>query len=153
MEKIYRKDIEAQIRENAKKQMVACPLPEKQEDGTFWSSFEAGVRPLGFASLDSMFRKCTYEEAQKKLKEAFEDAAEKYNLPIEKLIFVKGWGQGSQIQGERLETDEELEERIQRETDTKVDRLRQAKKDRAYEKARKQKQIKKLEEELAKLKK
>jgi hypothetical protein len=151
--KIYRKEVEDEIRAKAEKKMISHPLKKSKGDGTFWESFETGVRPLGFASLDSMFRNCTYEESQQILKQAFQGAAEQYELPVEKLKFVKGWGQGSQIQGFRLETDEELEKRIQYETDSKVTKLRMAKTREATNRASKKRQIKKLEDELAKLKK
>ena len=153
MERIYRKDVEAQMRAKAEKKMVSTPLKRENPDGSFWSSFEDGVRPLGKASLDSLFRNCTYEECKQLLKEAFNDAAEKYDLPIEVLKFVKGWRAGSQIQGFRIESDEEFEARIQRDTDSKVNQLRQYKKNVANDRANKKKQIKKLEAELEKLKK
>jgi hypothetical protein len=146
MERIARKDIEAQIRATAEKKMISIHV-----DSGHWG--ESGVRPLGVASLDSMLRHCTYEEAQKKLKEAFEEAAEKFELPISDLRLAKGWSQGSVIQGIRLETDEELEARIQKETDRKVLFLRNAKNRARAEKYAKERKIRQLKKELEKLEK
>ena len=153
MEKIYRKDIEAKIREKAKKKMVSRTLKKSKNGETFWSGLESGVRPLGFASLDSMFRNCTYKESLIKLKEAFDDAAEHYGVPMEELRFEKGWRAGTNIKGERIETDEEFEDRIQYETDDQVNNLRQLKACKAQAKRDKRAKIEKLQKELENLQK
>lgn len=153
MERIIRKNVENEIRINAQKKMIPCPCKKEDEDGTFWSTLESGVRPLNFASLDSLFRNCTYEEAAEKLKRAFDEAAEEYGISVDKLRFVKGWGQGSVIQGSRLETDEELEARIQKETDEKVATLRWKNQQKRNSESQRKKKIEQLEKELASLKK
>jgi len=145
-ERLNRKEIEAEIRANAKKEKIE--LSDKTREGHYMNF---GVDPLGKKSFDTLLQKCSLDEAISLLKSAFEDASEKLDLPVDELYITRAWRQGAVITGQRDETDEEFESRIQDEIDKKLQELKTTKRREYADKKAKQKKIEQLNAELAQL--
>jgi len=137
-DKIYRKDIEDQIRASAEKQTRTA----------------GSYRIAGRVSLNTALKNLNLSEAVALLSSEFDKAAIELGVSVEALRIEKDWsGESSYITGARLETDQELEDRVQYETDREVNRLRQIKQNKINEAYQKKLRIKKLEAELEALKK
>jgi len=129
--KVYRKDIEFQVRSTLTKKIVTT--------GAYYVNDKV--------SLDTVFNKCSLSESMTILMKEFKKAAAKFAVTIDEIKFHR-IRNGSYLTASRLENDEEFEQRIQYETDSRVSQLRYLKNQRASDKQAKQRKIKKLQEEL-----
>jgi hypothetical protein len=109
------------------------------------------VRYRGKQSLDVFLQGADASEAQRRIRDAFFEASIELKVPIEEIKIMKS-RYGSYLTATRLETDEELEKRIQTNIKYEIESLRSAHEYKLRMANYKQRQIKKLEEELLKLK-
>jgi len=138
MDKIFRKDIEAELRARIKR--------EETSAGSY--------RVNGKKSMNTVLKKLTLTETIELLQKEFESAAEKFGVSVEDIRFDKpeSWsGESLVLTAVRLETDEEMETRLRRATDVEVYRRRRIKEDKVRAKYQKKKKIEELKKELEKL--
>ena len=136
MGRLNRKAIEAEIRKTK--------ITERQVITAGWYRIDdkmSTITAIKGLSLTPLIEKLTEE---------FQAAAKSFGVPLESVIIEKS-GANSHLTASRLETDKEIEERVQYAVENKVSEIQRNKRWAAEEKYRKKKRIQKLQEELENL--
>ena len=141
MERVNRKEIEEKVRKTSivKRQIITAGWYEVK----------------GKRSIHTAINGCNLQETIDLLKEEFNNASKKLGVPVESIIVEKSkWSSSNaHLTASRLETDEEIERRIEHEVNYRVLEIQETKKRASAEKYRKKKQIEKLQKELEELQK